>query len=142
MRSLIINTKDALTTWGVRMYDGFLDSLNTAAPLKEYVTNSNRLKDGVQYCNTVPKLDERDVTLTFTLTGKNHNDFLAKKTAFLEELYKSNVEIEVPDDSDAVYFLKYVKCTVYGQNISRTFAKIGVNFKEPNPARRTRDANL
>lgn len=121
------------------MYDGFLDNLNTLAPLKDYVTNSNRLRDGVQYCKTVPKLGERDVTLTFTISGKNHNDFLEKKEAFLNMLQKGIVEIEVPDDSDAVYFLKYIRCIEYSQNVHRTFAKVGVAFKEPNPKRRKRE---
>lgn len=138
MGKLIINKKDALKTWGVKMYDNFIDNLNAMASMKDYVTNTNRLKDGVQYCKTIPKLDERDVTLTFTLEGKNHDDFLEKKNAFLAELYLSDLEIEVPDDSDNVYFLKYVNGVSYGQNVNRTFAKIGVKFKEPNPAKRSR----
>jgi len=138
MADLIINKKDALKEWGIKMGDGFLNSLGVFAPVKEYITNNSRLEDGIRYCEISPKLNERDVNLIFRITGTSHSDFLKKKTSFMNELYRGDVEIEVPPNSNDVYFLKYVNCTSYGQNISRTAAKIVVKFKEPNPTRRAR----
>lgn len=37
MIDLLINSKDAYVTWGVRMGDGFLDALGASAPMKEFI---------------------------------------------------------------------------------------------------------
>jgi hypothetical protein len=130
---LIINGKDAYTEWGVSMGDKFLDALGEIAGMKEYVTNNNRLKDGVDYVNTIPKIDERSVTLTFTITGENSVDFLDKKNSFYEELYHGDIALKVPANGNEIYHLKYKNSTgAYAQNIERTFAKLGVKFQEPN----------
>ena len=34
---LIINDRDALTTWGVRMGDGFLDAIDGFNEMKDYI---------------------------------------------------------------------------------------------------------
>lgn len=70
MTELIINGKDAFTEWGVRMGDGFLDTLNGYFPMKEYITNNDRTQDGVQYVGT-PKVNERSIVLNFTMEGRD-----------------------------------------------------------------------
>ena len=39
MADLIINSKDAYSTWGVRMGEGFLDALGGASPMKDFIEN-------------------------------------------------------------------------------------------------------
>ena len=75
---LLINGLDAYQNYGVRMGDGFISSLKTGAPLKDYVKNDSRLKHGVDYSSTAPKLNERNLTLQFTIEGENAADYDAK----------------------------------------------------------------
>ena len=138
MADLLINGKDAYATYGVRMGDGFLDALGTPAPLKSYVTNDNRLDNGVRYSDTAPKIDERSVTLVFTIEGSSPSDFRTKKKAFESALYAGDVSISVPLDGSDVYHLKYTGVSVtFARNIERTFAKMTASFKEPDPTDRT-----
>ena len=138
---LVINGLDAFTTWGVRMGDNFLDALSELAPMKEYITNSSTLEDGVQYERANPKLNERNVTLSFTIEGSSRSDFLAKKRAFQAVLYGGDVAICVPLDSSSVYHLKYKNGVSYAQNIGRTFCKMSVKFTEPKPTEAGRVEN-
>ena len=137
MAELLINGKDAFTEWGVRMGDSFLDTLNGYDTLKEYITNSDRTKDGVQYASVIPKVNERSLTLNFTMQGADAADFTAKNKAFKEAMRAGDVTIQVPADSPDVYHLKYTgkNCT-FARNTERTFAKIGLAFVEPNPKNR------
>lgn len=135
---LIINGKDAYTYWGVNMGDRFLDALGEKAGLKEYITNDNKLHDGIDYCNFIPKVTERNLTLNFTIQGNSKSDFNLKKDAFYNELDKGDVSISVPGNSNEVYHLKFKDTTgSYAQNTDRTFCKLGVKFVEPNPKNRT-----
>ena len=136
---LIINGKDAYQEWGVNMGENFLDSLEEPAGLKDYVTNSSRLNDGVDYCNVKPKTDERQLTLLFTITGSSTTDFALKKRAFFEIMYSADVIITVPVIGVLTKFhLKYKGTTgVYAQNVARTFCKVGFKFTEPNIRNRT-----
>lgn len=137
MTELIINGKDAFTEWGIRMGDGFLDTLNGYFPMKEYITNNDRTQDGVQYVGT-PKVNERSLILNFTMEGRDAADFNTKNKAFVNEMRKGDVSIQVPDDSPDVYHLKYTgKSCTFAKNTERTFAKIGLAFIEPNPTNRT-----
>ena len=137
MADLLINGKDALRTWGVRMGDNFLDTINGYYPLKDYITNNDRLRDGVQYASIIQKVNERSLTLNFTIEGSDTSDFNTKNRAFVEELRKGDVIIQVLDDSPDVYHLKYTgkNCT-FARNTERTFAKLGLAFIEPDPTNR------
>lgn len=137
MAELIINGKDAYQEWGVRMGEGFLDTLNGYYPLKEYITNNDRTQDGVQYFGA-PKVNERNLTLNFTIEGSDKDDFTVKNRAFAEMMRKGDVTIQVPADRPDVYHLKYTgKSCTFARNVERTFAKIGLAFIEPNPTNRT-----
>nr|DAD67164.1 MAG TPA: tail protein [Siphoviridae sp. ctazQ13] len=137
MADLLINGKDALIEWGVRMGDNFLDVLYGYYPMKDYTTNNDRTQDGVQYVG-IPKVNERNITLNFTMEGNSASDFTAKNKAFVEVMRGGDVVIQVPEDSPAVYHLKYTgKSCTFARNVERTFAKIGLAFIEPNPTNRT-----
>lgn len=134
---LLINGKDAYVTWGVRMGDNFLDKLGEPAPMKEFIENKSRLEHGKRVIVNAPKVDERDLTLGFTIEGSSPSDYQAKKNAFYEELYKGVIDIKVPANGDEVYHLIYLgKSITYGQNVARTFGKVSAKFCEPNPGNR------
>lgn len=137
MADLIINGFDAYRQWGIRMGDGFLDAIFAPEPMKEFIENKSRLKHGKQVLYNNPKVDERDVTLVFTLEGSSPDDYHAKYSAFKTELKKGKVEIKVPVLGDQVYRLTYLRSASFGLNIPRTFSKISIKFNEPNPANRT-----
>lgn len=138
MTDLLINEKDAFATWGVRMSDGFLDSLGASAPMKEFIENKSRLEHGKRVIINDPKIDEREITLSFTIEGSSQSDYQSKKKTFFDELYKGAVNIQVPANSSEVYHLIYTgKSVTYAQSIDRTFGKISSKFSEPNPTNRT-----
>ena len=138
MSDLLINTQDAYTTWGVRMGEGFLDVLGASSPMKEFIENKSRLEHGKRVIINDPKIDEREITLSFTIEGNSQSDYQAKKKAFFEELYKGVVDIQVPANSNEIYHLIYLgKSVAYAQSLDHTFGKISARFNEPNPANRT-----
>ena len=135
---LLINNKDAYTTWGVRMGDNFLDVIGASAPMKVFIENKSRLEHGKHVIVNNPKLDEREITLSFTIEGNSQSDYQTKKKAFFDELYKGAVDIKVPANSSEIYHLIYLgKSIAYAQSLDRTFGKCSMKFSEPNPANRT-----
>ena len=135
---LIINNKDAYATWGVRMGDNFLDVLGASSPMKEFIENKSRLEHGKRVIINNPKVDEREITLSFTIEGNSQSDYQSKKKAFFDELYKGKIDIQVPANSSEIYHLIYLgKSITYAQGLDRTFGKISAKFNEPNPANRT-----
>lgn len=138
MVELLINNKNAYTTWGVRMGDKFLDTIGASSPMKEFIENKSRLEHGKRVIVNNPKLDERDITLSFTIEGNSQSDYQAKKKAFFDELYKGTVDIQVSANSSEIYHLIYLgKSITYAQSLDRTFGKISMKFNEPNPDNRT-----
>ena len=138
MNELLINTKDAYATWGVRMGDGFLDAIGSSAPMKEFIENKSRLEHGKRVIIDNPKLDERELTLSFTIEGSSQSDYQMKKKAFFDELYKGTVDVQVPANGSDVYHLIYLgKSITYAQSLDRTFSKCSMKFCEPNPVNRS-----
>lgn len=133
---LYINGKDAYTTWGVNMGDGFLDAITAPLSMKEYIQNESRLEHGKRVV-VVPKLSSREIALGFTIMGSSESDYKSKRQAFFEELYAGNITIKVPKNGDEVYNLVYLgKSTSFAQNKVRTFCKMVLKFDEINPSNR------
>lgn len=82
------------------------------------------------------KVDERDLTLTFTLKGDSPSDYAAKYKSFLNEITKGEFTIKIPPLGEDVYHLYYIRSASFGFNPSRIFSKISVKLNEPNPANR------
>ena len=80
---LLINSKDAYTTWGVRMGRGFLDAIGASSPMKDFIENKSRLEHGKQVIIANPKLDEREITLSFTIEGSSQTDYQTKKKSLI-----------------------------------------------------------
>lgn len=85
MNELLINGENAYTTWGVRMGDGFLDVLGASSPMKEFIENKSRLEHGKRVIINNPKVDEREITLSFTIEGNSQSDYQSKKKAFFDD---------------------------------------------------------
>ena len=137
MNELLINGENAYTTWGVRMGDGFLDVLGASSPMKEFIENKSRLEHGKRVIINNPKVDEREITLSFTIEGNSQSDYQSKKKAFFDELYKGKIDIQIPANSSEDYHLNNTgKSVTYEQSLDRTFGKISAKFNEPNPANR------
>lgn len=79
MDELLINGENAYTTWGVRMGEGFLDVIGASAPMKDFIENKSRLEHGKRVIINNPKVDEREITLSFTIEGNSQSDYQSKK---------------------------------------------------------------
>lgn len=135
---LIINGKDAFSTWGVRMGDGFLDAIDGFNQMKDYIENESRLEHGKRVITDNARVDSREITLQFTIEGDSESDYRTKKKAFQTELEKGAVSIKVPVLGSEVYKLVYLgKSISYGLSLDRCFGKVSSKFEEPNPADRS-----
>lgn len=135
---LIINGKDAFSTWGVRMGDGFLDAIDGFNQMKDYIENESRLEHGKRIITDNARVDSREITLQFTIEGSSESDYRSKKKAFQTELEKGAVSIKIPALGSEVYKLVYLgKSISYGLSLDRCFGKVSSKFEEPNPTERS-----
>lgn len=134
---LYINSKDAWLTWGVNMGEGFMDAIDSFAPMKDYIENDSRLEHGKTVLVTSPKVAARDLTLHFTIKGSDEADFRTKRKAFEAELQKGQLTVRVPVLGGENYRLIYSgKSVNYGLSVTRSFCTISAKFEEPNPMNR------
>ena len=134
MAALYIDGKDAFNEWGVRMGDGFLDAIAGLNEMTSFVTNESRLEPGKSVVVKNPRVASREITLSFTITGKTKSDYRAKRNAFQEELEKGKVRINVPELGEQVYKLVFTgKSISYGLSGDRCFGHLSGKFIEPNP---------
>lgn len=135
---LYINGKDAWTTWGVNMGDGFLDVLDAPLQMKEYIESESRLENGKHIDVANAKVASREITLQFTIKGSSETDYRVKKKAFQTELQAGNFTIEVPALGNEIFHLVYTgKSVSYGLSFDRRFGYFSTKVLEPNPADRT-----
>ena len=81
----IIDSEEA---FGVFFTDASITALMTPSPLKGYVTNKSSLLPGKQVVPLTPKVDERDIQLTFGLQAPSLAKFLMQYYKFCKELEK------------------------------------------------------
>lgn len=135
---LIINGKDAWTTWGVRMGEDFLNVIDSFNEMKDYIENESRLEHGKRVITVNTKVASREVTLQFTIEGSSESDYQTKKKSFQKELEKGSVNIKVPALGTDVYKLVFLgKSISYGLSRDRCFGKVSSKFCEPNPMDRS-----
>lgn len=131
---LLINGKDAWTTWGVRMGDDFLNVIDGFNEMKDYIENESRLEHGKRVITDNAKVDSREITLQFTIEGSSESDYRTKKKAFQTEMEKGAVNIKVPALGTDIYKLVYLgKSVSYAMSSDRCFGKVSAKFEEPNP---------
>jgi len=133
---LTINGKDAATTWGVFMSDGALSALMTPAPMKAYIENESRAKNGKEVLGTSARIDSRDLTLTFCLKAPTRELFFTRYLAFVEELQKGTIAISTQYQPNVIYRCLYVSCSQFSQYNGR-LGKFSLRLTEPNPANRS-----
>ena len=134
---LYINEKDAWTTWGVRMDDGFLDAIDAPLPMKDYIENESRLEHGKHMITMNAKVDSREITLGFTIAGTSESDYRAKKKSFQSELQSGAFTLKVPALGEEVYHLVYTGNSInYGLSLDRTFGHFTMKVTDPNPMNR------
>lgn len=134
---IFINSKDAYSTWGVSMGDGFIDAIDGFNELKGFIENESRLENGKRVITANPKIAARQLSLQFTIRGDSEADYRVKKKNFQKELEKGLVTIKIPSLGEEVYKLIYTgKNIAYGMSLNRRFGKVSMKFEEPNPADR------
>lgn len=134
---LIINGKDAYTIWGIRMGDGFMNALLAPSTLKPMIENKSRLEHGKRVIVHNPRIEEREITLSFAISAQTSQQYHMRRDSFYAELYKGNVEIRVPALGGQTYRLIYQgKSSTYAENRQHTHGSISIKFIEPNPQNR------
>lgn len=129
---------DAYEIYGVRMGDGFIDTIEAPNQLKDMVENESRLQHGKRVIKGAVKFSSRDLSLTFRILGNTPQELKTNKKAFYTFLYKSFFEMKLPQSGTEIYKLRYLgKNVSYGQNGAGTSCMITAKFEEPNPNDRT-----
>lgn len=136
----INSTTDTETAYGVFFTDVAITALMTPAPKKAYITNKSATLPGKQVQPTAPKVDERDVQLTFGLHAPSLAQFLMRYYAFCAELEKGHIDLTVHIYEDSswmkiTYRLCYLSCQQYSEFNGR-LAKFVLKFNEPDPSNR------
>ncbi|MFQ8804105.1 MAG: hypothetical protein ACLR8Y_01975 [Alistipes indistinctus] len=72
-----------LSQFGAAMLSGAYAELMTPAPLKSFLENKDRSKDGTDVLVSNPRQDEKEVTLTFFITGSSQAEYISRYNAFL-----------------------------------------------------------
>lgn len=133
---LYINGMDAYTTWGIFLEETALSALMTPAPNKEFISNKYRSKDGKTVIKHNPRLDEREITITFNMTAKDADTFMANYAKFCEEvLAKGELVIRTRFQPSVWYRCIYLSCTQFSQFIQE-MAKFSLKLNEPDPSDR------
>ena len=130
-----INGNYGYATYGVVMGAGFIDALEAPLPLKEYVENDSRLKNGAQVIVN-KKIAKRTVTLSFNIHGGTVRDYQANKRAFEAVLYEGHVTFQIVG-KDEVYRMIYTgKSVSYRHSYNGKFGIVTMQFVEPDPTNR------
>lgn len=129
---------DAYDEYGVRLGDGFLDTIQAPVELKEMVENENRNMHGKRVIIGSIRKQSRDLSLSFRLVASSRTVLSNNRKRFYDEvLYQSLIDIRLPKVTEEVFHLRYIgKNTTYGQNASGTSCMITAKFEEANPAKR------
>lgn len=137
MNELIINGKDAWSTYRVKMGNGFLDALEADADNKSYITNEVRTEHGARVVPIRPKKAERSITLEFVIVGRDHSDYNKRLKAFDSLMDNGFVTIQVPTSKNDIYRLFCArKSSSYSRGKGGAIGKKSLKFVEYNPTNR------
>ena len=129
---LYINSQDAWGQWKVAMGDGFIENLLLPAGNKAFIENESRLEHGKKVIYNNPRVDSREVTLTFNIHGDSESEYLENYNNFVTQLQSGKVILRVPQIGKT-FTLVYKKSTGFALSRSRMNSKLSVKFEEPNP---------
>lgn len=130
--------------WGMTLAETSLTVLMTPAPLKSYITNTSALINGKQVLTSgcsLPKVDERDVSLVFALQASSLAQFLMRYNSFCNELKGGVIDLTVRVSEgnsymSTTYHLNYVSCSQFSEYNGR-LGRFVLKLNEPNPTNRT-----
>lgn len=130
---LFINNRDAYNVWGISMDSSSLSALMTPVPNKEFIENKSRLENGKCVITTSPKVDERNIILTFNLTAKDETEFFERYNSFCQELATGILNIRTKYQPDTVYRTIYLSCNQFTQ-FMRGIGRFSLKLVEYNPS--------
>lgn len=130
--NLIINGKDARSTWGVVTTQNTLSTLLTPCSMKEYPEFDSRLEHGSRIDTSEPKVAKRELNLEIQMIADSPEQFYARRDSFCKELQKGAFTLSTTDRKDTVYRLTYSSCPTYTQ-FRRGIATLALKCTEPNP---------
>lgn len=120
-----------LSSLGVTLLEGSYASLLKPAEMKEWVSNDDPRKDGIEYkVPATPVVKPRSVDLYFMVQGNTRVEFLTRYTNFIGLLQRSIAHVNIPDLG--LYHLKYESCTSF-DHFNLKMCKVAVKFTEPQP---------
>lgn len=127
-----INDKDIYTTWGAVLVKGAYEALLKPSSNKQIIVNKSRLEHGKRIVinSDLCKADDRDVIISFWITGVSQSDYLTKYRSFIEEIVSNLVRLKVPA-LNTVFKLVYLNCSAFG-DYGLNIGKITVKFNEAN----------
>lgn len=130
-----------ISTWGVLLLKGCYEALLKPAPMKDWITNTSRLDDGVEYFAKSAKINSRSISLSVFIEGKAsgnvsaESDYLNKYQAFIDAISQGVFKLSVPA-LGLTYKLVYNECSSYG-DYGRNKGKFTLKLTEPNPKDRS-----
>ena len=135
MITATINGKN-LSTFGAYLMSGAIEALLTPAPIKKPIENDSPIADGksILWGNRA-YIDERSVSISIFIDGASQSDYLAKYEAFISELQKGEVVLNIPTINKK-FRLIYDGCSKYGDYGIKK-GKFVIKYREPNPANRS-----
>lgn len=129
---LIINGKDAYTTWGISLDSTALSALLTPPAKKSWVTNDMRTESGTKYdVSAVPPDSKREITLTISLTAANETQFFERYESFCRELSSGILNIQTSFQNGVVYRCVYEQCSQFSQ-FRQQMAFFSLKLTEPD----------
>lgn len=129
-----INNQDMFKTWGASLVRGAYEAILTPAPLKAFIENKFRTEHGTRVIPNNPKIEERTVSISIFIEGKDETDYLQKYESFVQELYKGVIRMRISKLKKEFNFL-YDGCTKYG-DYGLMKGKFTLKLREPNPDNR------
>ena len=129
-----INGKGLWTTFRGQLAKGAYEKLLAPAPMKEYITDSSRLNNGITVLAVNPKTDSREITLQIFIEGDTQDEYLINYNLFVKELQKGEISFAVPKLKTIFRFV-YTGVSSYGDyGLKR--GKFTVKFIEPDVTKR------
>lgn len=133
---LIINGRNARTSWGVVTTVNTLGTLLAFPALKEMPEFTSRLESGSRIDTENPLPDAREITLELQLTAATPEDFYSRLEAFRLELMKGAFTLSTSDRPGTIYRMVYRSCPQFTQ-FRRGMAVLGLKVAEPDPGNRS-----
>lgn len=125
-----LNNKNLLNQYGLVIQTG-TESLLIFPERKTYLTNSWREKHGSERDLSMPKFEDKEVTLSCAFMADNDSDFWTNYNDFFTEITKAGWQSLYIDDHSKTYNVAYVTTNDFKKTSKRlkNVSKVFVTFK-------------